>query len=717
MTSMNLFELGLAQPGASSVWILIAKATIILVAALGVTLVMQRASAGARHLVWLVTLGSLLLVPVIAAWSPLRIAMLPAPTAQSSPSTVPPVILASKNRVSAAASSDAAIATASPSHQLQSVVPATPARTVSAWTRADALSLVLLVWAVVALAIMASLAGATLSLRRIVRSSEPVIDESWRAMLWEICDRFGLDEAPALLRSEQTQMPFACGVLHPTVVLPATCDNWTMDRRRAVLLHEIAHVTRHDLLGHTLGRLVSAVYWFHPLVWTAAKRLRSESERACDDLALSCGTVASDYAEHLLDIVTSVRRERTPAVALAMARRKEFEGRMLAILDPDLVRAKPGRWKLVALIGSLGVLTILVGAVSPTARSAAVVTAQTVDERTVAPTEHSASSASVAQPPVAQSSAAQHSAEHSAVASFPNTGAVAPLRGAQDAGATEGLSLNRDVQGTVAVTAAALIQQLRHLSPNVSDVKNAQGQPDDRPEILAKVLRTDTSAAIRKVAAWGLASYSASPAVSPALIAALEHDSNADVREMAAWALARADETPAVNTSLTSALLHDSDAKVRSTCAWALGTVGDKTALDALTGALGNASPEVVAHSVWAIGRLQPEHPPRGLTAKLSDRDPQVRTLTTWALFRIRDAATAPALEAALQTEQDKNVQIDEIHAIAEIASANDSSLALLQKFLDSPDARVKAVAVKAIAGDGASGPWPWPWPQPRPFP
>jgi hypothetical protein len=129
-------------------------------------------------------------------------------------------------------------------------------------------------------------------------------------------------------------------------------------------------VKRHDLVGHTLGRLACALYWFHPLVWTAAKQLRNESERACDDLALSCGARASDYAEHLLDIVTSVRRDSTPAVALAMARRKEFEGRMLAILDPELRHSMPSRRQSFALIGSLGVIAILVGAAAPAPRSA-----------------------------------------------------------------------------------------------------------------------------------------------------------------------------------------------------------------------------------------------------------------------------------------------------------------------------------------------------------
>lgn len=101
---------------------------------------------------------------------------------------------------------------------------------------------------------------------------------------------------------------------------------------------------RRDLVGHTVGRLACALYWFHPLAWTAARNLRAESERACDDLALTFGTRPSDYAEHLLDIVTCVRNHETPSVALALAHRKEFEGRMLAILNPGCAaRAWAGR--------------------------------------------------------------------------------------------------------------------------------------------------------------------------------------------------------------------------------------------------------------------------------------------------------------------------------------------------------------------------------------
>jgi hypothetical protein len=60
-----------------SVLMILAKATGVLLAALVVTRAMERGSAISRHLVWFVSLGALLLIPVLASWSPLRLAILP----------------------------------------------------------------------------------------------------------------------------------------------------------------------------------------------------------------------------------------------------------------------------------------------------------------------------------------------------------------------------------------------------------------------------------------------------------------------------------------------------------------------------------------------------------------------------------------------------------------------------------------------------------------
>ena len=317
----------LSLPGwGGPVSIFLAKATVILAAGVAVTRSMYRASAGARHLVWLAVLGTLLVMPALTRWVRFEIPVLPPLDAmshavRSAPETVPQVVALPVAPVN----SPVAPSTLGASGLAIDRAPSfrSPAAAVSG------LSLLVAIWAGVVLIILGSLAWSTLAVRRIVRRGRVLEAPDWRTPLLEVADRLGLSEPPRLLVSGDTRMPFACGVLTPTIVLPEECAGWPLDRRRAVLLHELAHVRRRDMIGHVLGRVVCALYWFHPLAWIAAKRLRMESEWACDDLALACGTPATDYAEHLLDIVVAVRSSATPVIALAMARRHEFEGRML----------------------------------------------------------------------------------------------------------------------------------------------------------------------------------------------------------------------------------------------------------------------------------------------------------------------------------------------------------------------------------------------------
>ena len=712
-----------------SMLLLIVKATLILIGALGITLAMQRASAGARHLVWLITLGALLIVPALAAWSPLQLRILPALTTVNAPASIGAFLPAQRNEGS---TFDPARATNSTelSATNRDVTPGVANTSRLAWIRdASPFAVVLSIWFAVALAVIASLAYATLSLRRIVRNSIALTGPEWLDTVWEISDRIGLETAPRLLQSRETKMPFACGVLHPTVVLPVESESWSPERRTAVLLHELAHVRRKDLFGHTVGRIACAVYWFHPLVWTAAKRLRSESERACDDLALMCGTHAADYAEHLLDIVTSVRGDSTPMVALAMARRKEFEGRMLAILDPQLSRSSPNRWKAGALVGSLGVLAILVGAASPVRRATA-----------VAPVQLGKTSEVV--PPHEIQSDVQSEVRHRSTSSVRDSIPIAvptgghDVRGSDDTNAAlrdAASNFGKQVATSVLNMAGAVLPSInRGMSRNASHLDEPfwrsvaepeisldpafnSKTPDERADLLAKVLATDTSAALRRTAAWGLAKYVGNPVASAALNRALLRDANASVRETAAWGLGQGrDPRHTAATGLASALRGDASDSVRATSAWALGHVGDKTSAPALVAALGDKSAIVRTKVVWALGTGRPNAAPAALLARLRDDDPGVRELTAWALFRIRDTTAIPALRAALRTESRKDLQVDYIRALG---AMGEKSLSAIRGLLESPDSKIKSMAVDVLAGGDATAPWPWPWPQPRPFP
>jgi beta-lactamase regulating signal transducer with metallopeptidase domain len=696
MNMTNLFT-ALSVPAASniSMAMLLTKATIILLLALGMTVVMQRASAGARHLVWLVTVAALLFVPALTAWGPLPLRVLPARPSVSDHSSS---IRGSKSLDTKAIESDEA-GIAPPSAATGVTLSGSVATAaISESALKTGISILFLIWAAVVLVIAVSLGYAAFVVRQIVNRARPLDTADWLNPLWEVSDRLALDEPPRLLRSEDAKMPFACGLFSPTIVLPAECDSWSLDRRRAVLLHELAHVRRHDLIGHTLGRLACAVYWFHPLVWTAAKQLRSESERACDDLALACGARAADYAEHLLDIVTSVRRDSTPSVALAMARRKEFEGRMLAILDPELRHSSPSRRQSATLIGSLALISIVVGAAAPAPRASR--------------TPSQSGSAKEFPSPITK--------EKGHPDSYEMIGGSKTHVNTQTAMSQVEHTIMSTAVNTATLYAQADAHSVTTRTELMEVLKQGGGKgsgkvSDERPALLAKVLATDTSASLRRIAAWGLSEYADSQVAADALSNALRHDSNASVREMAAWALSDGHRSPAASDALTAALRGDGNVQVRVMSAWALGSVGDRSAIDALTAALSDASPDVRKRALWAIGDLSPRQAPHAVIALLADRDPGVRELAAWSLYQIEDPAAIPALEAALHAEKNnKDLQIAYIKALA---ATGEKSVDALKGLLESTDPEIKSIAVRALAGGNATGPWPWPWPEPRPFP
>ena len=65
--------------------------------------------------------------------------------------------------------------------------------------------------------------------------------------------------ASALLRSREQSMPMTFGIRRPSILIPAIAETWTGDRRRAVILHELAHIARRDCLTQTLAFVACAL--------------------------------------------------------------------------------------------------------------------------------------------------------------------------------------------------------------------------------------------------------------------------------------------------------------------------------------------------------------------------------------------------------------------------------------------------------------------------
>jgi beta-lactamase regulating signal transducer with metallopeptidase domain len=146
------------------------------------------------------------------------------------------------------------------------------------------------------------------------------------------------DQNVRLVVSSVATTPLTVGIFRPTIVLPICCGEWTPSKLEMVLLHELAHVERRDVLWHSVIRLACCVAWFNPLVWRTAKNAVSERERACDDRVLSSGIVAISYGQSLVEIASAMNGRSLAFSGVVSMAEPPLQVRLRSILDPSIFR-------------------------------------------------------------------------------------------------------------------------------------------------------------------------------------------------------------------------------------------------------------------------------------------------------------------------------------------------------------------------------------------
>jgi beta-lactamase regulating signal transducer with metallopeptidase domain len=324
------------------------KSSLILAAAGFGALLARRASAATRHLIWMAALAGTLALPLASALLPrMGVAALPAAEPFTSalllpePRAAQPAVETVRFGVVAAGERGAPLEAA-------------PARL-------DWGHVVRLVWASVALALLLRIAAGDLQLRAIARKAQRAVSREWLELLDQCAQRLGVRRNVVLLESDEVEVPITWGALRPRIVVPRAAKEWSAAHKRAVLLHELAHVERHDALTQRIARVACALQWMNPLAWAAASAMRRERERACDDRVLGEGAVPTEYATSLLEVARSAGGAGGPA--LAMARRAQLEGRLLAVLDPAVDRRPLSRRRMVTGLCAAAVVVAPLAAV------------------------------------------------------------------------------------------------------------------------------------------------------------------------------------------------------------------------------------------------------------------------------------------------------------------------------------------------------------------
>ncbi len=373
------------------------RACVILVAAAAAAVAMRRASSAARHAVWTLAVAATLAVPALTAVLPQRspaVALVRPATAgpqraarpTRGVATVDPVTdgdLTGYGDVAAVGEAARAAPPSMRSADAAGVSDAAYRWACLAWLSGVAATAIY--WA----------SGAVLVLR-MDRAATPVVDGPLHRLLDDVRRQLSVRRRVRLLAADPQSMPATWGVLRPSIALPAGAVDWPPGRARAVLLHEMAHVRRWDCGVQHLTWLVTAAYWFNPLLWLAVRRLRVERERACDDVVVTAGGAATAYAESLVALArTFAARGPAAAAGLAMARRSGLRGRVRAVLSGDVNRralGRRGRWAAVAAVVAAA---LAVSAVRPPARS----TARAAGPASVPAAQPSSPPAVVSRPP------------------------------------------------------------------------------------------------------------------------------------------------------------------------------------------------------------------------------------------------------------------------------------------------------------------------------
>lgn len=495
------------------------KSLVLAALALAALQVMKSRSAAERAFVAHLALLALLLLPVATTSLP------------DVGVTAPPALARTYAAIAPAASVEAAPAVIASAQPAAAAPPA-------AW---DTSQLLLAAYAVPAALLLLMTLFGLVRLHRLRSRAEVLVDPLWLTALAAAQRRLGLKHGTALLTSDEVDSPVSWGVVRPIIVVDRDAAR-RADQAEAIIAHELAHVARLDWPALLLGRTVSALFWFNPLVRLLAHAGHEYSEQAADDFVLRSDVPCTDYAEVLVGAARHCAGRGLVANGVAPAR-GSLGRRIGSILDPRRSRLPVRlRWSAACLAGALGLGTAL-AAVNPA----------------IVPEVH----ATPAEP-----EAGARAAEQLAAIRTPQTQAIARAIRAQD------WSLRRAKGGTrfSAAEASAPLQ----------------------------LALDDPSPVTRRIAAWGLSELRPPEAEGP--LAARLIDSSPDVRGEAARALG---DLGAIRQSRAiAALLRDPEACVRRQAAHALGDLQDPGARPALEAARDDPDPSVRAKVGWALRQV-----------------------------------------------------------------------------------------------------------------
>ena len=178
------------------------------------------------------------------------------------------------------------------------------------------LSWVVVTWLAGVTLLFLRLLGASIFALRLRRGIYPAPPD-WQRTIDRLATRLRLSR-PVRLLIAATDVPSVVGWLRPVVLVPASAlAGLPLGHVEALLLHELAHIRRHDYLVNFLQSVAEALLFYHPAVWWISAQIRAEREHCCDDLAVAATGDVLTYTRALAGLESARRSLAVPALSAA----------------------------------------------------------------------------------------------------------------------------------------------------------------------------------------------------------------------------------------------------------------------------------------------------------------------------------------------------------------------------------------------------------------
>ncbi len=244
----------------------------------------------------------------------------------------------------------------------------------------------MIVWAAVIALLLGRFAyteGVTL---RAIRRSVPVDLGAAGISLSQLQGAVGISRPVRVAISTRVISPVVYGLWSPTLLVPTDfAARHSADQMRWILLHELAHIQRWDMLVKLFQKVLQFLFFFHPGVWIANRLIDRQREFACDDTAvLGSNLSRADCGESFLHIVRQINQAHTlmPGVLGILSPKIAIRKRLMRILDQNRVtqsRLSSGAGLLLALVAMLVMPFSAIAAATPAEPARAKVTAEPND--------------------------------------------------------------------------------------------------------------------------------------------------------------------------------------------------------------------------------------------------------------------------------------------------------------------------------------------------